>query len=49
MPDFRELAKDVHAFLQPPLICHSSAGVIIEDRIKLRGQIFLLLFPPGFE
>jgi glyoxylase-like metal-dependent hydrolase (beta-lactamase superfamily II) len=31
MPEFRELAKDVYAFLQPPLICYSSAGVIIGD------------------
>jgi glyoxylase-like metal-dependent hydrolase (beta-lactamase superfamily II) len=32
MFEFRELAKDVYAFLQPPLICYSSAGVIIGDR-----------------
>ena len=32
MPEFRRLAKDVYAFLQPPLICYSSAGVIIGDR-----------------
>src|SRR5512136_1674143 len=32
MPEFRKLAKDVYAFLQPPLICYSSAGVIIGDR-----------------
>jgi len=32
MPELRKLAKDVYAFLQPPLICYSSAGVIIGDR-----------------
>jgi len=32
MPEFRNLAKGVYAFLQPPLICYSSAGVIIGDR-----------------
>ncbi len=32
MPEFRRLAKDVYAFLQPPLICYSSAGVIVGDR-----------------
>jgi len=32
MPEFRKLAKGVYAFLQPPLICYSSAGVIIGDR-----------------
>jgi len=32
MAEFRRLAKDVYAFLQPPLICYSSAGVIIGDR-----------------
>ena len=32
MPEFRELAKDVYAFLQPPLVWYSSAGVIIGDR-----------------
>jgi glyoxylase-like metal-dependent hydrolase (beta-lactamase superfamily II) len=32
MPEFRKLAKDVYAFLQPPLICYSSAGVIVGDR-----------------
>ena len=32
MPEFRKLAKEVYAFLQPPLICYSSAGVIIGDR-----------------
>ncbi len=32
MPEFRKLARDVYAFLQPPLICYSSAGVIIGDR-----------------
>jgi glyoxylase-like metal-dependent hydrolase (beta-lactamase superfamily II) len=31
MPEFRKLAKDVYAFLQPPLICYSSAGVVIGD------------------
>jgi glyoxylase-like metal-dependent hydrolase (beta-lactamase superfamily II) len=32
MPEFRKLAKEVYAFLQPPLICYSSAGVIVGDR-----------------
>ncbi len=32
MTEFRKLAKDVYVFLQPPLICYSSAGVIIGDR-----------------
>lgn len=32
MPEFRKLAKDIYAFLQPPLIWYSSAGVIIGDR-----------------
>jgi hypothetical protein len=32
MPEFRKLVKDVYAFLQPPLICCSSAGVIVGDR-----------------
>ncbi len=32
MPEFRTLAKDVYALLQPPLICYSSAGVIVGDR-----------------
>ena len=32
MPELRKLAKDVYAFLQPPLICYSSAGVIVGDR-----------------
>ncbi len=32
MAEFRKLAKDVYAFLQPPLICYSSAGVIIGGR-----------------
>src|SRR5512139_2162535 len=32
MAEFRKLAKEVYAFLQPPLICYSSAGVIIGDR-----------------
>jgi glyoxylase-like metal-dependent hydrolase (beta-lactamase superfamily II) len=32
MAEFRKLAKDVYAFLQPPLVCYSSAGVIIGDR-----------------
>ena len=31
MPEFRKLAKDIYALLQPPLICYSSAGVIIGD------------------
>src|SRR5512139_3676774 len=29
MHEFRKIAKDVYAFLQPPLVCYSSAGVII--------------------
>jgi glyoxylase-like metal-dependent hydrolase (beta-lactamase superfamily II) len=32
MAEFRRLAKDVYALLQPPLICYSSAGVIVGDR-----------------
>jgi glyoxylase-like metal-dependent hydrolase (beta-lactamase superfamily II) len=32
MPEFRKLAEDVYAFLQPPLIWYSSAGVIVGDR-----------------
>ena len=32
MPEFCQLAKDVYAFLQPPLVWYSSAGVIIGDR-----------------
>jgi glyoxylase-like metal-dependent hydrolase (beta-lactamase superfamily II) len=32
MPEFRKLAKGVYVFLQPPLICYSSAGVIIGDQ-----------------
>ncbi len=32
MPEFRQLGTDVYAFLQPPLIWYSSAGVIIGDR-----------------
>jgi glyoxylase-like metal-dependent hydrolase (beta-lactamase superfamily II) len=32
MPEFRKLATDVYAFLQPPLIWYSSAGVIVGDR-----------------
>src|SRR5512136_887732 len=32
MPEFRKLAKDVYAFLQPPLVWYSSAGVIVGDR-----------------
>jgi glyoxylase-like metal-dependent hydrolase (beta-lactamase superfamily II) len=32
MHEFRKLAKDVYAFLQPPLIWYSSAGVIVGDR-----------------
>jgi glyoxylase-like metal-dependent hydrolase (beta-lactamase superfamily II) len=30
--EFREIAKDVYAFLQPPLICYSNAGVIVGER-----------------
>jgi glyoxylase-like metal-dependent hydrolase (beta-lactamase superfamily II) len=32
MTEFRKLAQDVYVFLQLPLICYSSAGVIIGDR-----------------
>jgi cyclase len=32
MNELRELADGVFAFLQPPLICYSSAGVIVGDR-----------------
>ncbi len=32
MTEFRRLTEDVYAFLQPPLIWYSSAGVIIDDR-----------------
>jgi len=32
MPEFRRLAEDVYAFLQPPLIWYSSAGVVVGDR-----------------
>ncbi len=32
MPELRRLAKDVYAFLQPPLIWYSSAGVVVGDR-----------------
>ncbi|HOO78504.1 MAG TPA: MBL fold metallo-hydrolase [bacterium] len=32
MPEFRKLAKNVYAFVQPPLIWHSTAGVILRDR-----------------
>ncbi|MGE5259017.1 MAG: MBL fold metallo-hydrolase [Hyphomicrobiales bacterium] len=32
MSEFRKLAKDVYAFLQPPLIWYSSAGGVIGDR-----------------
>lgn len=32
MSEFRKLAKDVYAFLQPPLVWYSSAGVIVGDR-----------------
>jgi len=31
MHEFRKIAKDVYAFLQPPLVCYNSAGVIIGD------------------
>jgi glyoxylase-like metal-dependent hydrolase (beta-lactamase superfamily II) len=31
MTEFRRLAKDVYAYLQPPLVCYSSAGVIVGD------------------
>ncbi len=32
MTEFRKLAKDVYAFLQPPLICYSNSGVIISNQ-----------------
>jgi glyoxylase-like metal-dependent hydrolase (beta-lactamase superfamily II) len=32
MPEFRKIAKDIYAFLQPPLVWYSSAGVVIGDR-----------------
>ncbi|UFS71177.1 MBL fold metallo-hydrolase [Geomonas sp. RF6] len=32
MYEFRELAKDVYAFLQPPLVWYSNAGVIVGDK-----------------
>lgn len=32
MPEFRRLAKDVYAFLQPPLIWYSSCGVLVGER-----------------
>ena len=32
MAEFRKLEKDIYSFLQPPLICYSSARVIIGDR-----------------
>jgi cyclase len=32
MPEFRQLAPNVQAFLQPPLIWYSSAGVIVGER-----------------
>jgi hypothetical protein len=32
MPGFRKLAEDVYVFLPPPLVCYSSAGVIIGER-----------------
>ncbi len=32
MPEFRELARNVYAFLQPPLIWYSSAGVIVGEK-----------------
>ncbi len=31
MAEFRKLTEDVYAFLRPPLIWYSSAGVIIGD------------------
>src|SRR5512136_1903020 len=31
MAEFRRLAEDAYAFVQPPLICYSSAGVIVGD------------------
>ncbi len=32
MPEFRKLAEDVYAFLQPPLVWYSSSGVIVGDK-----------------
>jgi glyoxylase-like metal-dependent hydrolase (beta-lactamase superfamily II) len=32
MAEFRELAKDVYAFLQPPLVWYSNSGVIVGER-----------------
>ena len=32
MREFRKLAKDVYAFLQPPLVWYSSSGVIVGER-----------------
>jgi len=32
MSEFRKLAKDIYVFLQPPLVCYSSAGVIVGHR-----------------
>jgi len=32
MSEFRKLAKDVYAFLQPPLVWYSSSGVIVGER-----------------
>ena len=32
MHEFRKLVEDVYAFLQPPLVWYSSAGVIIGER-----------------
>ncbi len=32
MPELRRLAKDVYAFLQPPLVWYSSAGVLVGER-----------------
>ena len=32
MPEFRKLAEDVYAFLQPPLVSHNSVGVIVGNR-----------------
>jgi glyoxylase-like metal-dependent hydrolase (beta-lactamase superfamily II) len=32
MPEFRRLAEGIYAFLQPPLVWYSSAGVIVGDR-----------------
>ncbi len=32
MPEFRQLAEGVYAYLQPPLVWYSNAGVVVGDR-----------------